>query len=186
MTTLAAVNARYIMLIPVDPSEVPNGALFLDANDGGAAKVKATGGNVDSIGSGATNLFVKPMVTDGAFASGQPVAKKSNGKVVAADSDGISGEQNQIGFAMQASSGPDLLVNVLTCGPNVAGALTGMGFAPGQEVYLGEAGGYVAANHAYQDGDDRIIRLGIADCPGGVASGVATDLVAFTEVIVNP
>lgn len=184
--TIAAINARYIQLVPSTPGEVPNGAFFLDSTDGNLPKVKEMGGSVEPITSGASNYFVKAMITDGAFPAGQPLAKKGNNRVVASDSDGVAGQQNQMGFALQESTGAGQTVNVLLNGPNLVGALTSLGFTPGQEVYLGENGGYVASVNAFQDADDRIIRLGIADGPAGADGGPATDLIAFTEVIVNP
>jgi hypothetical protein len=34
--------------------------------------------------------------------------------------------------------------------------------------------------------DDSIIKVGIADCAAGTASGTATDLIVFPEVILRP
>jgi hypothetical protein len=69
-------------------------------------------------------------------------------------------------------------------GQNVAGALTtSSGFAPGDELYLNEGGGYTNDPGTFTGENDSIIKIGIADCAEGAASETVTDLILFPQVI---
>lgn len=179
--TIAAFKCQYVVLDPVAPGSVPVGALFLDSTNGNAATVKTTGGGLEPTGSGATNLFVKQMVAGGAIAVNKPLSKRPDGKVVQGDADGVN-TKNQCGFSQSAASADGDLINVLCNGPNIVGALTGLGFASGDTIYMSQTGGYTNDGTSFTNNDDRIIKLGIADCAAGVASATATDLIAFTQV----
>jgi len=113
---------------------------------------------------------------------GSPVAKYSDGKLYFADSDETEGKIF-IGIALE-----DIAIGasgkVLCLGKNVPGVLTGLGFAPGDEIYIGESPGtYTNDPGSLTGGDDDITRIGIADCSEGVVSALATDLVMFTDVV---
>lgn len=126
---------------------------------------------------------VKRMVAGEAFDAGVPLSKRPDGRVVQADSDGTD-RQNFCGTAKEASLGVDDEVKVTLIGPNVAGALSSYSFTPGEEIFMGESPGvYVNTVAAFSGENDSIFRLGIADCSEGVASGTATDLILFPEVI---
>jgi len=122
----------------------------------------------------------------GTIAAGVPIAKLSNGKIIPADSDGVGGAQQLIGITQE-----QILLggvgSVYLFGQNVAGVITGLGFAVGEEVYLAEtAGTYTNDPNSFTGDNDSIIKIGIADCAAGSASGTATDLILFPDVILRP
>jgi hypothetical protein len=159
--------------------------VFIDSTNANAASIKDTGGVVFPLNAGSTNIFIKQMQADGAIAINRPVSKLANGRVIAADSDLASG-QDYCGFALQAAAAPGDLINVLCVGAVLANAVFGLGYAPGDEIYLAETGGFTNDPNSFTGGDDSIIKVGIADCAAGVASGVAVDLIVFSEVIARP
>jgi hypothetical protein len=65
--------------------------------------------------------------------------------------------------------------------------LVGLGFAPGDEIFVGETtGGYVNDIAPFTGNNDSIIKIGVADCAAGTASSVATDLILIPHVIARP
>lgn len=179
------MKATVLVLEPIAPGDAPPGSVYLDQTAGNSLSTKSTGGAEEPIGAVPTssNIFFKQMEAADAIAINRPVAKLSNGKIVQADSDG---EQNIIGYALAAASADGDLINVLTLGANLANAVTGLGFAPGEEIFLDESGGYTNDPDTFSGNDDSIIKVGIADCAAGVASATATDLICFAEVIARP
>jgi hypothetical protein len=179
-------KAKSVVLEPTTAASVPNGALYLDTNNANALTVKSTSGVSSVIGAvpSASNIFIKQMVAGMALSALQPVAKRNDGKIVAADSDAPTG-QIFIGWVMAPTLMDGDLVNVLTVGANIVGAIIGGGFTSGDEIYLSETGGYTSSD-TFTGGDDALIRVGIADCAAGIASGTAEDLIAFAEVVSRP
>lgn len=117
--------------------------------------------------------------------AGKPVAKRADGGIQLADSDGVS-SQNYIGVANEEIAA-SATGEVTLIGPNIAGAVSGLGLAPGDDVFIGEtAGEFVGPAHAFTGDNDSIIKVGVADCAAGAASATATDLVMFTEVVLRP
>ena len=182
--TFAAIKATYILLEPTTPSSVPNGCLFLDSTNANVMTQKSATGDVGVIeSSAASNPFVKSMVAGEAFAINKPLALLPTGKVVLADSD-IPGRDVIIGHSIQSSGGDGAIINVLCIGANLAGVLTGLGFAPGDTIYMGESPGeYINDTALLTGNNDTIVKLGIADCATGIASASATDLILCTEYI---
>lgn len=182
----ASFKAKVVILEPIDPSQAPNGSVFLDSTNSDALTTKTTGGSTSIIGAASGDtLFKKDMVAGAAFAAKVPLSKRADGKVVAADSDSGTG-QALIGYSLASSAGDGSIVQVLTVGANIAGALTGLGYTSGEEVYLSETGGYTNDPNSFTGNNDSIIKVGIADCAAGIASGTATDLIVFAEVITRP
>lgn len=178
-------KSKFINIVPSLPASVPNNTLFIDSSNSNQATFKDGSGNVGVIGAvSASNIFIKQMQSSVVLAVNTPVAKLANGKIINADSDTVNG-QVYIGITM-GTAVVDGLVSVLLVGANIAGALTGLGYTPGQEIFLGENGGFTNNVSTFTDGDDSIIRVGIADCTSGNASGTVTDLIAFTEVVARP
>lgn len=70
-------------------------------------------------------------------------------------------------------------------GENVAGAIAGLGFTPGQELYLGNAGGYTSDPNSVP-GTSTLWRIGIADCGDHIISATATDLIMFATPVLRP
>jgi hypothetical protein len=182
--SLIGFKAKFINLEPTTPASVPNETFFVDSTNDDKATFKDTLGNLIVIGGAATNLFIKQMQASVAIGINQPVSKLPNGKIVPADSDSSDG-QEYIGITL-GSALADELVDVLLPGANIVGALTGSGFVPGDEVFIGENGGYTNNVGTFLDNNDSIIKVGIADCSAGVASNVVNDLVALTEIIARP
>jgi hypothetical protein len=188
LTVIGGIDPAYIQLTPqASAAGVPNNSLWIDANDSNSVKVKRPSGS-DTIGAGSsTNLLVKIMENDdliNPIAAYKPVSKLSSGKIVQADSDAAQG-QKYIGITM-ASIPAGGSGAVLLPGPNLENAVATLGFAPGDEVYLSETGGYTNAPGSFAGDNDSIIKVGIADCAGGSASATATDLVMITEVLIRP
>lgn len=112
---------------------------------------------------------------------GQPVAKTSLGELVLADSDNAN-QKRFVGIALESWAAGES-PNVLLSGMNIKGILNGLGFAPGDEIFIGEtAGTYTNNPGAFTGSDDDIIKVGIADCEESVASSTATDLIMTSTV----
>jgi len=181
--TLAGVKAKYVLLEPVDSSEVPPNSVFVESGTNQMNTKTSLGVPVPIVGD-VTSYFVKQMEAENVFPQHTPLAKKSNGKVVPDDSDAPG--QAFIGYAQQESVSGGSLIDVLLVGPNVEGAISGLGFVPGQQIYLSPvAGGYTNDASSLGD-DDKIVKVGIADCAAGTASGAAVDLISFAEKLVEP
>lgn len=118
------------------------------------------------------------------ISAGTPISKLSNGKIVPADSDAANG-QKFCGITKESipTSGTGL---VFLPGPNIVGAVSGLGFAPGDKVYLGEDGGYVNSVTGFSGDNDSIWKIGMADCAEGSASTQASDLILMTELLITP
>jgi hypothetical protein len=113
-----------------------------------------------------------------------PVSKKIDGTIVHADSDATDG-QRFIGITgEEILSGATGTVKLV--GQNLAGAISGLGYSVGDDVYLSESGGYTNDPNSFTGDNDSIIRVGIADCSEGSASSTATDLIMFSEVLIRP
>lgn len=114
--------------------------------------------------------------------AGTPVAKAADGLLYAADSDGASGKK-YIGILLETidfgESG-----RVMLTGQNLPGVLTSLGFAPGDDIFIGEtAGTYTNNPGAFSGLNDDWVRIGIADCAEGAVSALATDLIMFSDVV---
>ncbi|MBK9390480.1 MAG: hypothetical protein IPN68_09900 [Bacteroidetes bacterium] len=186
---LAGGKLKFVAMEPITPSEAPNGTLYIDSTNANTPTYKNFSGVSEELGSGGgggANFLLKQMQSDEApIANKVPVSKKPNGRVIAADSDSADG-QFYIGFTMESVSSVGQLFNVLLIGANVENAVSGLGFSPGDDIYLDENGGYVNTVSGFTGSNDSIIKVGVADCPAGAASAVATDLVVFSDVIARP
>lgn len=184
MADYAKIRTNAVVLNPVTAASVPeNSAIFADSV-GGSISSRESGGGVDTVGGG-SSTYKKLMQSTGAIAAGRPVSKLANGKIVEADSDAING-QEFIGITLEAFLGVDDIKQVLLLGSNAVGVLTGLGFTPGDDIFLGESGGYTDDTTGFTGSNDSIIKIGVADCAAGAASGTATDLVIFPEVLARP
>lgn len=184
--TAIGIKAKFVLLETITPAQAPNGSLFLDSTNANAATIKNVSGVLEPIDAGSgSNLFIKQMQAGAAFSVNTPLSKRPDGKVVSSDSDGLN-TQNHIGFALSASLSDGDLINVLCVGANIVGAISSLGFTPGQDIYLSEGGGYTNDANSFTGANDSVIKVGIADCSAGNASSVANDLIILTEVIIRP
>jgi hypothetical protein len=184
MPLYAKVRTDAVIFNPSAVSEMPNNSLFVDQSTG-ILKTKSSTGIVTDL-TGSANIFAKEMQSAAAIRVGKPVSKRSDGRIEEAESDSIHG-QMPIGFATVAFSGPNQIGTVFLVGPNLSGLVTGMGFAPGEEIYIGETSGGLTNSIAnFSGNDDSYIRLGIADCTAGIASSTANDLILSMQIIARP
>lgn len=186
MTTYAKFRTDAVVFNPIDPTGLPNNTMYTDSTDSNLLKTKDNSGSLSPV-SGSSSLFNKVMQSghDDIIPVGVPVSKTADGKIIPADSDAV-GAQEPIGISMVAFPAFGDVGVIHLFAPNVTGVLTGMGFLPGQEIFLGETGGYTNNPNSFTGDNDSIIRIGIADCSSGTASAVATDLIINTQVILRP
>lgn len=180
MATYAKFRSDAVILNPIADPSMPN-TLFVNEADG---KMSTNTGSTAPISTGAS-YSIKKMQAGETILAGKPVSKRADGKILAADSDGL-GRQQVIGVSLD-SIPTDTLGDVLLFAPNAPGVLAGLGFVPGQEIFIGEAtGGYVDDITPFTGGNDSIVKVGVADCAEGVASAEATDLILISQVIARP
>lgn len=185
--TKGGIKVGFVELVPRAAAAVPNGALFLDSSGGNAPTAKNTGGSSVPIGEvAASDVLIKTWqnLSGVTIVAGKTSCKLASGSAALADADAV-GRQVWLAVALDTvantAQGRFALV-----GPNVAGALAGLGFAPGEAVYQGKTAGGYAALSTLNPLTDAIIRVGYADCAAGVASATAVDLIMFAEVISRP
>lgn len=114
--------------------------------------------------------------------AGTQIGLYSDGKVYKFDANDPQRWQN-VGMTLQdlAPAGSGLC---LLHGMNVPGVLTGLGFAPGEEVFVDNTGAYTTGTGL--DGTSVVARVGFADCTDGGASAVVTDLISSYQKIATP
>lgn len=187
MATTAKIKVSALVFDPIPASAAPSNSIYSDSSNANAFTNTSSGGDPVQVGeSSSSSTLIKSMqnLSGATIPAGKPVAKKANGSIIAADSDGVATQQF-IGIAL-ASIANNATGNVAIVGQNVVGAVSGLGFAPGDDVYLSEAGGYTNDPNSFTGSNDSIIRVGIADCAAGSASATATDLIMFAEVQARP
>ena len=178
------VKVNFIQMIPTAPNLVPNGSYFLDSSNGNAATIKDVGGSTVALQNPAASLTIKQMQAAAPIPNRATVSKRPDGKIEIADADNANGQQ-VIGVALSAATAVDELINVLLVGANLTGALTGLGFTPGDEVYISNTGGYTNDPNTIAN-PDLLIKIGIADNAAGVANATVVDLILFPEVVSEP
>jgi len=110
------------------------------------------------------------------------VSIKTDGSIVFADSDSLDG-QRPIGFVKTAINSGGQGVIILF-GRKLASVVAGLGFVPGDDVYMSETSGQITNTpSAFTAGDDTIIRLGIACMGDNLSGSLATDMILMREVI---
>jgi len=141
---------------------------------------------ISASGGGGSSAFEKSMQNSNGstLSPGTPVSKQADGTFKQADSDSVAGQQYCGILKITTINGA--YGTVILPGANIVGAVTGLGFLPGDEVYLSETGGLTNDPNTFTGDNDSIIKVGIADCADGVASSTADDLIIFTEVVARP
>lgn len=184
--SIAAFKAKYVVLEPVLPASVPNGAYFLDSTNSNAPTIKSSTGVVGVVNSTAsnTNPFIKTMESsyNGVILPNTPIAKLADGSIYPAESD-VAENADTIGVTIDTFSGIGEQGTVFLLGPSVANAIEGLGFTPGDVLYLSPTTGYTNDPTDLDPSINSIIKLGVADCSAGAKSATAKDIILFPEVI---
>lgn len=112
--------------------------------------------------------------------------KESDGSMVAADSDAANGQQ-PVGMTINLVAFPGS-GKVALFGRNMKDALDGLGFAPGKDIFLGEAPGtYTDDPQGELTGaDDALVKVGVSACSDGVTNALAKDLILIRDFIAAP
>ena len=185
------VRSDFVVLRPVNPADAPNSSIFMDSTNANQMSMKSTSGIVIPIGEvSSTNIFIKAKKSGGIFPLNSPLCLKSDGKVYLADADNANSQQI-IGHALTESIATNQDVNVLLVGANLTGALTGLGFVTGQDIFMSETAaesGSIFTNDVstFSGNNDSVIKVGVADCESGAASATAKDLIVLTDVVLTP
>lgn len=138
-------------------------------------------------GAAPANPTEKLMVNNSGatIAINKPVSIAADGSIVLADSDSVDG-QEPIGITLAAINNASAGL-VALFGRNMPGALTGLGFAPGDDIFIDEvAGGYTNTTSGFVGDNDSVVRIGIAAAANGITSVNATDLIMIREVLIRP
>ena len=187
MADYAKFRTPAVIMEPVAPDSVPVGSLYLDANNADVLSTKTTGGTEQPVGDVALNVMIKRKknMSGSVIPAKKKVALKNDGSIVLADNDGIDTSMG-IGFSM----GPidhGAYGNILLVGANVADAVVGMGFTPGDRIMLGNTPGALTNDlGSFNPSTDTIYRVGIADCAGETMNPTATDLIMMAEILSTP
>jgi len=116
------------------------------------------------------------------IAAGVAVSKMSDGGITASDSD-VSTAMQFVGISAEAINSGSFGV-VKLAWPNIAGIMLGRGFLSGSNVYMSETTGQFAGSASdFTLDNDRILRIGIADCSDSEQSSAAKDLLMFVQAI---
>jgi hypothetical protein len=186
--TFALMKTTAIVLEPVASGSVPAGAIYNDSGNSGTFTNKSVTGDVVPVGaSSSTSVMVKMKknATGTTIAAYKRVALLSSGTICLADSDDPAATRD-IGLTLDAID-HNAFGRVLLNGANADGALVGLGFVSGQDIFLSKTPGGLTNNvSAFDPNTDTIMRVGTADCANNDASSTATDLLMTIEVYSRP
>jgi len=188
MTTYAKIKTTYVVLEPAPAASAPYGSLFNDSSNLNTLTNRDTGGVCTSVGaSTSVNVLVKSKknMSGVVIPAYRRVALHTDGTIVLADSDNLTAMKD-IGVSLDPIS-HNTFGRVMLNGANASGALTGLGFATGDSIYLSKTPGMlVNTSSGFDPVTDTIMRVGTADCADGDASALATDLIMTVEVYSSP
>ncbi len=184
----AKIKVSAVILVPVDPDDVPNNSIYSDIGNSNALSNKTSGGTEQAVGAvSSSDAFSKMAknVSGSSIAANLPVSRASDGSIVLADSDAAQG-QRPIGVTMEEIPHDSFgLIGLI--GRNLPGALSTFSFVPGADLYIPEDGtGYTADPESFTNSDDSLILIGVADCADGDMSGDAPDLILLRQILVRP
>jgi len=179
-----------VILEPVAPATTVSGEFYRDNANADALTDKSTGGSNTQVGAASSDAIMvktKQNTSGVNIAVNTPVGLTADGGIIKSDSDGPT-SQVLIGITLDAiNSGAQGRVALV--GPNARNAIQGLGFTPGNSIYLNQDGsnrGFTNNLNDLSGGDDSVIRIGYADCAPGAANATADDLIMFAEVIARP
>lgn len=188
MTTYGKIRTTAVIMEPITPGSAPAGSIFNDSTNSGAFTNKTTGGVINPVGATSSADYLvkyKRNTTGATIPAYKRVALKTDSTIVLADSDN-SVAMLDIGMSLDAID-HNAFGRVLLNGANAPGALTSLGFATGDHIYLSKTPGALTnSTSGFDPNTDTIMRVGIADCATGIASAVATDLIMTVEVYSSP
>lgn len=182
----AKFKTTAIVLQPVSPSSVPVGAIF--KSDGPVAnpiQMATSGGTSTDLVQTSVSFVLKRKLAALSIPAARPVSLLASGAIVPSDSDDAAARQ-PIGVALSDIPAGEY-GTVILVGPNIPDMLRGMGFKPGDELYVNsEQGGLTNDPTTLRIGVDQFIKIGIADCPGDNSEPDATDLILLLQVLARP
>lgn len=188
MTVYGKIKTTHVVLEPTPAATSPAGSIFNDSSNANALTNRTTGGSIAQIGAtSSADILIKRKrnMTGAPIPAARRVALLSNGNIVLADSDNLSAMLD-IGMSLDVIDNGNY-GRVLLNGANAAGALTGLGYATGDHIYLSKTPGMLTnSTSGFNPETDTIMRVGIADCADGDASSTATDLIMTVEVYSSP
>lgn len=188
MTVYGKIKTTHLVLEPSPAGTAPAGSVFNDSSNANALTNKSTGGTISQIGAtSSADILIKQKrnMSGVSMAAARRVALKTDGTIVLADSDNISAMLD-IGMSLDVIDNGNY-GRVLLNGANAAGALSGLGYTAGDHIYLSKTPGMLTnSTTSFNPETDTIMRVGIADCADGDASGTATDLIMTVEVHSSP
>jgi hypothetical protein len=117
--------------------------------------------------------------------AGKPYSKRPDGRIEAAISNTLYG-QKFVGITIDAFLNAGDLGYTTPSGPIIANVLDGLGFLPGDEIFVNQTVGYTKNPGAFTGDSDSIIRIGIADCAAGIASATAKHIIMMPHIISRP
>lgn len=188
MPTYGKIRVAGVLFQSEPGAAAEDGELYIDSSSSQLSQ-KGAGSSTTPIGSvpSSSNPLQKQMqnLSGVTIPINATVAKLVNGGIAAADSD-AAGKTKVIGIARESIAN-NIVGTVGLLGPNWDGAVAGLGFSPGDLIYMAESSGAYTNNiSSFTGGDDRLVRVGIADCASGTASPVATDLLCIlTEEVAS-
>lgn len=186
----AKLRTEGVILQPIPAGNAVPGELYRDQDNADVLTDQNTGGGDTPVGAASSDSVMTKLKQNKSgvtILAGTPVALLANGGIIKADSDGVT---SQVLIAISI----DEILNdeegrVALIGPNIRNAIQGLGFTPGQPVYLNQDGsnrGFTTNLGDLTGNDDSIIKIGYADCAPGAASATADDLIVAHEVIALP
>lgn len=188
MTVYAKMKTVSVAFEPTTPAAQPINSIFVDSTNSNVFSNKTTGGTTSPIGStsSADYLVKYKRNSSGSFIPAyRRVALMPDGSVALADSDNPS-LMKDIGMSIEGIN-DGVYGRIILNGANAAGALTGLGFLSGQNIFLGKTPGtLVNSTSGFDPNTDTIMRVGVADCATNTVGSAATDLIMTIEVYSSP
>lgn len=183
----ASIKCKAVVFVPTTAASAPANSIFSDSGNSNAFSNQTTGGTTTAVGAtSSVDAFTKLAkntlgVTIPAFTA---VCRAPDGSLVVADSNGV-GTQQPLGVTLAAIAN-GAFGRVGLVGRNIPGAIAGLGFTIGDDVYISETAGFTTDPASFVGGNDSIVLIGIADSADNTQSVVATDLVMVRQKLVSP
>jgi hypothetical protein len=188
MTVYGKIKTTAIILEPTTPGSMPPGSIFNDSTNSNAFTNKTSAGTISPIGATSSADYLvkyKKNMSGSTLPAYKRVALHADGTIVLADSDNPTAMLD-IGMTLDAVD-HNTFGRILLNSANAPGALTGLGFAVGDHIFLSKTPGALTNNAgAFDPNTDTIMRVGIADCATNTAGATATDLIMTVEVYSSP